>query len=66
VKPRFAYRVREVHSVDSLVRWDPDRKAELRRLAIKVDRILIAELPTTARVHDWRWDKRASTQPLIR
>ena len=59
-RPRFAYRVREVRGVDSLVRWDPAQKKELRRLAIEVDRVPIAELPTAARVHDWRWDKRTS------
>ena len=58
-RPRFAYRVRGVRRVDPLVRWDPARKAELHRLAIEVDRVPIAELPTAARVHDWRWDKRA-------
>lgn len=57
-RPRFAYRVRAVRSVDSLVRWDPAQKAELRRLAIEVDRVPIAELPAAARVHDWRWAKR--------
>ena len=63
-KPRFAYRVCGVSPVDSLVRWDPAQKKELRRLAIEVDRVPIAELPTTARVHDWRWDKRASKRDL--
>jgi hypothetical protein len=58
-RPRFAYCVRGVRCVDSLVRWDPAQKKELRRLAIEVDRIPIAKLPTAARVHDWRWDTRA-------
>ena len=52
-RPRFAYRVREVHNVDSRVCWDPEQKTE-RRLAIEVDRVPIAKLPTSARVHDWR------------
>ena len=59
-RPRFGYRVRGVTRVDPNVRWDPAQKAELRRLAIEVDRVPIAELPTAARVHDWRWDKRAA------
>ena len=59
-RPRFAYHVLEVRRVDPDVRWDPAKKAELRRLAIEVDRVPIAELPTAARVHDWRWDKRAA------
>lgn len=65
-RPRFAYRVRGVRDIDSLVRWDPAQKKELRRLAIEVDRVLIGELPTTARVHDWNWDKRASRRDLTR
>jgi hypothetical protein len=52
-RPRFAYRVLEVRNVDARVRWDAAKKAELRRLAIEVKRVPIAELPTTARVHDW-------------
>jgi hypothetical protein len=63
-RPRFAYRVCDVRNVDSLVRWDPAQKKELRRLAIEVDRLPIAELPTTARVHDWNWDKRGSARAL--
>ena len=63
-RPRFAYRVRGVRCVDRLVRWDPAQKAELRRLAIEVDRIPIAALPTAARVHAWSWDKR--TRDLTR
>lgn len=59
-RPRFAYLVRGVRRVDPLVRWDPVRKAELRALKVEVDRVPIAELPTEARVHDWRWDKRAA------
>ena len=65
-RPRFAYRVREVSRVDPLVRWDPAQKKELRRLAIEVDRMPITKLPTAARVHDWRWDKRASKRDLTR
>lgn len=59
-RPRFAYRVTGVTRRDPLVRWDAGRKAEVRRLAIEVDRVPIAELPKNARVHEWRWDKRAS------
>ena len=66
MKPRFAYRVRGARCVDPLVRWDPAQKKELRRLAIEVDRVPIAELPAAARVHDWRWDKRASRRDLTR
>lgn len=65
-RPRFAYRVRDVRNVDSLVRWDPTRKAELRRLAIEADRVPIARLPTAARVHPWRWDKRTLRRDLTR
>lgn len=63
-RPRFAYRVREVRSVDSLVRWDPAQKAEGRRLVIDVDRVPIAKLPQSARVHDWRWDTRSPRSRL--
>lgn len=63
-RPRFAYHVRGVACVDSLVRWDPVQKAELRRLAIEVDRVPIAELPAAARVHAWRWDARTSKRDL--
>jgi hypothetical protein len=55
-----------VHRVDSLVRWDPAQKAERHRLAIEVDHVPIAKLPTTARVHDWRWDRRSSIRDLTR
>ena len=65
-RPRFAYRISGVHRVDPNVRWDSERKAELRRLAFEVDRVPIAELPAVARVHDWRWDKRGSSKPLTR
>ena len=58
-RPRFAYRVREVCRV-AFVHWDAERKAELRRLAIEVDRVPIAELSAAARVHNWRWDKRVA------
>ena len=63
-RPRFAYRVCGVNRIDPNVHWDPVRKAELRRLAIEVDRVPIAELPTTARVHDWSWDKREAKRTL--
>jgi hypothetical protein len=63
-RPRFAYRVRAVNNVDSCVRWDPAQKAELRRLAIEVDRVPITQLPKASRVHPWRWDKRASRRDL--
>jgi len=36
-RPRFAYRISGVHRVDPNVRWDAERKAELRRLAFEVD-----------------------------
>lgn len=57
-RPRYAYCIRGITRVDPLVRWDPARKVEQRRLAIEVDRVPIAELPAAARVHDWHWDKR--------
>jgi hypothetical protein len=65
-RPRFAYCIRGVRCVDSLVRWDPAQKKELRRLAIEVDRVPIAELPPSVRVYDWRWDKRTSAKHLTR
>jgi hypothetical protein len=40
------------------VTWDPVQKAEVRRLAIDVDRVAIAKVSSSARVHAWRWDKR--------
>ncbi len=66
MRPRFAYHIRDVRNVDSCVRWDATQKAELRRLAIEVDRVPIAKLPTAARVHEWRWAKRAARQQPFR
>lgn len=63
-RPRFAYHVRGIDCVDALVHWDPVQKTELRRLAIEVNRLPIAELPATARVHAWRWDARTSKRDL--
>lgn len=60
-RPRFAYRIGGVKRLDPLVRWDPTQKTELRRLTIEVDRVPIAQMPAAARVHDWRWESRAST-----
>lgn len=60
VRPRFAYRIRAIEHSDSRVYWDPTSKAEVRRLRIEVDRVPIATVPTAARVHAWRWDKRNS------
>ena len=60
VRPRFAYLVRALECPDSKVRWDAESKTEMRRLAIEVDRVPIGDLPSTALVHDWRWDKRAA------
>lgn len=57
-RPRFAYRICGVQRDDSAVRWDPEQKAELRRLTFEVDRVPITKLPTAVRVHDWSWDKR--------
>ena len=57
-RPRFAYCVRGVTRKDPLVHWDQHRKAEVRRLVFDVERVPIADIPTAARVHDWRWDKR--------
>jgi hypothetical protein len=62
-RPRHAYRVRVVTTVGRSVRWDPDQEAEVRRLAIDVDRVPIATVPAAARVHPWRWDPRAPRAP---
>ena len=59
-RPRYAYRVREVTRADSNARWDPAQKAEVRRLAIDVDRVDHGQVTSNARVHTWRWDKRSS------
>ncbi len=61
-RPRFAYRVRDVACPDSIVRWDPEQKAEVRHLAIDVERVQVNAVSTTARVHAWRWDKRGSSK----
>lgn len=58
-RPRYAYHVRSIAHPDSLVRWDPEQKAEVRRLVIEVDRVPVADVNPTARLHPWRWDKRA-------
>jgi hypothetical protein len=57
-RPRFAYRVRTVNPTSPNVTWDPAHKAEVRRLAIDVDRVAVAEVAASSRVHAWRWDKR--------
>ncbi len=57
-RPRYAYRVRNVGRIDPNVRWDPTQKAEVRRLAIEVDRVPISAVGAFTRVHPWRWDKR--------
>lgn len=62
VRPRYAYRVRGVAQPDPRVRWDAAQKTEVRRLAIEVDRVPFAAVETSARVHPWRWDKRAPTK----
>ena len=59
-RPRYAYRVREVKRVDSSVNWDPAQKAEVRRLAIDVDRVELGAVTSAARVHTWRWNKRSA------
>jgi hypothetical protein len=61
-RPRYAYRVRGLSPVDQLVRWDPAQKTEVGRLSIEVDRVPLADVETTARIHPWRWDKRASSR----
>jgi len=57
-RPRFAYRVRAVDPTSPNVTWDPAQKAEVRRLAIEVDRVDRAAVTAASRVHAWRWDKR--------
>lgn len=63
-RPRFAYRVRGVTRIEPLVRWDGSAKAEVRRLAIEVDRVPLASVEPSARIHPWRWDKRAPRKAL--
>ena len=60
-RPRYAYRVREVTPTDPNVRWDAAQKAEVRRLAIEVERVELGAVTSAARVHTWRWDKRSAT-----
>lgn len=58
VRPRYAYRVREVIHRDRRVTWDPVTKAEQHRLELAVDRLAASDVPRDARVHAWKWDKR--------
>jgi hypothetical protein len=60
VRPRHAYRVRQVTNASSLVRWDPTAKAEVRNLQIVVDRGPVSRVPKIARIHPWTWDRRES------
>lgn len=57
-RPRFAYRVRSLSVVGNRVQWDIARKTEVRQLTIDADRVEISAVPQSARVHDWRWDRR--------
>jgi hypothetical protein len=65
-RPRYAYRVRDVARTDPNVRWDAAQKTEVRRVVIEVDRVPVAEVGSSATVHPWSWDKRASTKDLGR
>lgn len=59
VRPRYAYRVEAIHQTSRRVLWDPWAKKEQRKLSIAVERVAIGDVPKNARVHAWRWDKRA-------
>lgn len=65
-RPRYAYKVLGGTRIEPLVRWASDAKAEVRRLAIEVDRVPLVSVEPSARVHPWRWDKRTSTRDLTR
>jgi len=60
VRPRHAYRVGEVINVSSKVRWDAEKKTEVRLLQIVVDRVATTAVPRGARIHAWKWDRRAA------
>lgn len=60
VRPRHAYRVKWVINASSLVRWDSAAKAEVRRLQFVVARVAATAVPKRARIHPWKWDRRAS------
>lgn len=62
-RPRFAYRVINVSVARNLVSWDAARKAEARQLTIDVERVQPGAVPSTSRVHAWRWDRRAARAP---
>lgn len=57
-RPRFAYRILDVPRDDPRVGWDVAAKKESRKISIVVDRVACTAVPPTARVHDWRWDRR--------
>lgn len=59
-RPRYAYLVEQVIDASSHVHWDPTAKAEVRRLQIVVDRVAKDRVPPHARIHPWKWDKRAA------
>ncbi len=65
VRPRFAYRVREVVRADPRVRWDPARRAEYQDIVIVVDRVPRDAVPRSARVHAWHWDRREPKSPRL-
>ena len=65
-RPRYAYKIRSVTRIEPIVRWDGAANAEVRRLAIEVDRVALASVDPSARVHPWRWDKRTSARDLTR
>ena len=58
IRPRFAYRVEGVTETSPNVHWDQTAKAEVRLLKIVAERVATTAVPTHARVHPWKWDKR--------
>jgi hypothetical protein len=66
VRPRYAYRIKEVTNVSSNVLWDPGAKAEARRLLIVADRIAAGSVPPNAQIHPWKWDKREARRGALR
>lgn len=60
VRPRSAYRVDRVAAANSNVCWDVSARAEVRQLRLDVTRVERNAVPAAARVHSWRWDRRAA------
>jgi hypothetical protein len=66
VRPRYAYRIKEVTNASSHVHWDQAAKAEARQLQIVADRVATTAVPKDARVHPWKWDKREARRGALR